>query len=219
MDSCLRIKSLLFLLVMMASCASQQATPSPRQKIHGRDSGDDLTRVPIYQARVPTHWIRQDPSSDDSIADTTKPLCTFLIQDDGQQVRITVHNFPFTQASSRVPPQAQIARWERQFNTIDRTRVTTTPFASAGFYGFCFMCTGKQGSQPTTVIAWSMQLAPEHEASLAVHTQLNPLPHFKQMRADYTIKAVGPPDLISKHKKDITIFAQSFELIHEIPSA
>ncbi len=57
-----------------------------------------------------------------------------------------------------------------------------------------------------------MQLAPAYERQLSLARQ----PHDNLKRADYTIKSVGPPDLMHKHRADILAFAQSFEMIDEL---
>ena len=41
---------------------------------------------------------------------------------------------------------------------------------------------------------------------------------FREMRADVTIKAMGPKELMEANEEEITHFARSFELIEEIPS-
>jgi hypothetical protein len=63
-----------------------------------------------------------------------------------------------------------------------------------------------------------MQLAQEHHLSLEVEHEEFDDKTRRQMRSDFTIKAAGPPRLIEKHREAIIRFAQSFELIHEIPA-
>jgi len=43
-------------------------------------------------------------------------------------------------------------------------------------------------------------------------------PDCQNILADYTIKVLGPSDLVNEHKKAIDSFANSFELIEEIPA-
>jgi len=62
------------------------------------------------------------------------------------------------------------------------------------------------------MIAWSMELANEHERQL--HLSARKIDNYKL--ADYTIKVVGSPHLVDKHKNEIQKFAESFELIEEL---
>jgi len=187
------------------------------QEICGRDKGSSTERESIYRAKIPQNWIRRDPASDESIVDTTKALCEFVIAEETGQIRITIHNFPFNQMQDRIPPAAQIARWRRQFDSLDAATLRMTPQAYAGFVGMNFEGTGILKGQTNTVMGWSMQLAPEHYQSLSKSNSLSEQKQREQMRADFTIKAVGDPLLVAKHRDQIEKFARSFELIQEIP--
>lgn len=192
------------LLILLVGCSSAPHTDlsgSHWQEICGRD------HVPIYHARVADKWLRKDPLPEQSIADTTLALCEFFITGlDKEQIRITVHNFPVEDAQQRIPPEAQVGRWKRQYS--DLTEAIVFPQAHGGFTGLYLQAEGVLANRPTTTLGWAMQ------AGVDQYTALSSNP---QMRAEYTIKAVGPPSLMEKHKTAIIAFASSFELIQEIP--
>lgn len=186
------------------------------QAIAGRDEGEG--RQSIYRVKAPISWIRHDPLPTDTLVDTTKALCEFIIMENSDTLRIAIHNFPSMQITDRIPPQAQIARWQRQFESLDKTRSTITPQSFSGYSGLLFYGEGKVQGKETAVLAWSLQLAPEHYRNLQQAVSPKTALLFKQIRSDITIKAVGPTELMHKHKQTITNFARTFELIKEIPS-
>jgi hypothetical protein len=206
----------IIILFGLTSChpSPPSKTSSSWQLINGRDDGQSSERCAIYRALVPLNWVRQDPLSTESIADTTKSICEFYIQEDGQTIRLTIHTFPFMQSNQRIPPQAQIARWQRQFEEIDRLATQVHPDSHGGFSGLYFEGQGLLQGQPVKVIGWSMQLASVYVRQL---NQEGSFPNSCQL-ADYTIKASGPPSLMDQHRAAILAFADSFELIDELPT-
>ncbi len=201
------------------SCSEHQDDQSAAiawQEITGRDSGSPTKRTPIYRVKVPLSWSRQNPSPLESLEDTTKALCKFKITDTDQNITIAIHNFPSENLNARIPPSAQIARWKQQFESLEPCSAVLNPQAYGGFSGIFFEGTGMLDGKRTTIFGWAMQLAPEHYQNLLSQTQNEDL-HAKQQQADYTIKAVGPEKLMSKHKQTIFAFANSFELIEELP--
>ncbi len=86
------------------------------QHIQGRDDGSSLHRDPIYRARVPTTWRRIDPNPAQSNADTTTSIGEFIIDDSDGPLRIAIHNFPADDLNERIPPMAQISRWQNQLS-------------------------------------------------------------------------------------------------------
>ena len=76
-----------------------------------------------------------------------------------------------------------------------------------------------QGKQ-VRVLAWGMSLSPEHDHILrSVQIELpEKVDYLSDLRADYTIKAIGNTEEIDTHRKAILAFARSFELIEEIPN-
>jgi len=63
-----------------------------------------------------------------------------------------------------------------------------------------------------------MLIAPEHYQQLQTKEPPDIAYRMRQMRSDFTIKAVGWRDALEKHKDEIVMFANSFELIEEIPT-
>lgn len=211
----------IFLAILLILCGCQNETPpsaatSQWQEIHGRDEGDGI-RQPIYRVKTPKGWIRHDPLTDESIFDTTKSLCEFIIFEDPESiVRISLHNFPTEDLEQRIPPQAQIARWKQQFETLYTPNVI--PQAFAGYAGLLFTGFGTIKGQEVMVMGWAMQLDERHYRSLSNPANQEEAIRWRQMRGDFTIKAVGPKNLLEKHHEDLILFARSFELLEEIPS-
>lgn len=200
---------MLLLLVFLTGCSQQETPQATWQTFEARDQGEPLDRAPLYRAKVPAEWIRKDPTQDESIADTMKPISEFLIDGD---VRLTIHTFPIT--DQRIPPQAQINRWKSQFNLLDPLMTSTTPQFHDGFIGLFFEAEGQIQGKDTMMLGWSMNLANEYETKL--RSSSHPLDLKK--RADYTIKVVGPSLKVAKSRKAILLFANSFELIDELPA-
>lgn len=199
---------LYFLLIaaIVTSCQSEPDTENRAfswQEICGREG-----HSPIYRVKVPEGWKRRDPQG--SLADTMKPICEFLIDD---AIRITIHNFPSERIEERISPQAQVMRWKKQFDVLDPLHTSVGGQSFSGFSGLCFKGRGQMEGKPLQMLGWSMQIAPEHYLILS-----EPSIKCRQMRADFTIKALGPKSLMQKHENEILQFAQSFELIEEIPS-
>lgn len=212
-----------FVLLLLVACGSQVVEDLPAwQEIAGRDEADVTGRIirrPVYRARVPDDWRRVDPEPSVSIFDSKLSLVEFFIDDPEGELRITVHNFPSENAQQRIPAEAQLMRWKRQLGAQDPSASRVTPQAHGGFAGLYLQATGTMDGQATTFLAWSMLLDMEH------YRVLSSLPggaeeqrFFKQMRADYTIKASGPPQVVERHRPAIEAFARSFELIEAIPS-
>ena len=205
----------LFTLMALTGCTTTSPLPISWQSFTGRDNGLSLNRPLLYRACVPAQWIRHDPPLTESIADTMRAICEFYIHDRDQSIRITLHTFPILQETMRIPPHAQIQRWKGQFEELDVLTVNTLPEAQGGFSGLFFEGEGKMQGKEMYVMGWSMQLAPLYERQLAQGK--HPLDQSK--RADYTIKASGPPSLMRQYRADILSFAHSFELIDELPTS
>ena len=162
--------------------------------------GACAVRRPTYRAKVPSGWKRVEPEG--TIEDTTLPNVTFLI---GEEIHLYVHTFPTQSLEERIPPQAQITRWVRQ---IGEQPHQVTPIGHGGFAGLQL--------ESADVLARSLQLDLEHYQTLSfLASTKEEEEYYKQMRADYTIKVVGPYE---KHREEIDLFANSFELIQELPA-
>jgi hypothetical protein len=192
------------------------ADESPWLLISSRDEGDPAERFALFRAKVPANWHCRLPIADESLRDSTRPNAELTIGDGRQLLVITVHSFPYEKIDQRIPPAAQVQRWQRQFEQIDCQEMTITPCARGGFVGLKLEAYGSLKGLPTGVIAWSMQLAAPHY--LAIHAREQNLQRRRQRSSDYTIKAIGPPDTLQHHRLEIEAFAASFEFIEEIPS-
>lgn len=219
-----RLKRLFALLLLVASGSCQETdSKEPWYQITGRDeklSAVEFKRQVIYQARVPKTWLVLVPEEALSLSDTTLANCTFQIDHGKEFVKITVHSFPSSAIEERIPPAAQIGRWLRQFEEIDPSAISIVPEARAGFAGYHLEACGRHQNnlkEQTLMLAWAMQLDPSHYHALNLSN--NTEEHLRQLRADYTIKAVGPKELVEQSRDEILTFARSFELIDEIPSA
>lgn len=203
------MKLLIIRILCLLSLFSLQGCQSPSEdSITEYSVINDRTHRPLYHAIISQDWLKEDPSPQASLEDTMKPICTLQIED----IKITVHNFPSSAIEQRIPPQAQIQRWKKQFSPLDEESVTITPVGHSGFLGAQFEASGLIDGKETATLAWIMQLAPEHYYSISSR-----FPQDTQRKADWTIKAVGPKESLEKHKQSLLLFAQSFELIDEIP--
>lgn len=149
----------------------------------------------IYQADVPFHWERLDPTGD--LTDTKMPICSYKIGED----TLTLHNFPYSNIEERIPPEAQIKRWQAQIPNGD---YDITPFSNGGFGGFRLEATDEKKG----MIAYTMQLTP-------VIFRFFPVNEL-DLKADYTIKLTGSPESIERNRRDVDAFALSFEYITPI---
>lgn len=215
----------LFFSLIFSLIGCERTTPltekSRWEEIFGRDEGPltgKLDRSPIYRAKVPVSWKKILPSQEYSIYDTTLPLCEFVIGDKESCVTLVIHNFPCDNISQRIPPQAQITRWKKQFETFDASSSHLLPQAYGGFAGLFLEGRGIYKGAPKAIMGWAMQLAKEHFHQLQKRTISAERKLSRQMCADYTIKAVGTPESILKYREDIVTFARSFELVQEIPA-
>lgn len=213
---------LIFVCVCFYSCEKESDhNASHWQEISGRDAFPQtpyIQRYPVYRAKIPSSWKREDLPSGVSLSDTTKPLCTFLIDDINGQLKITVHNFPSDSLEERILPEAQIQRWKGQFESLHAASINVIPQAYGGFSGYFFEGRGILKGEETMMMGWSMQLGQEQYQALQLNGSEEEKRFFKQMRADYTLKVTGKPEIMEKHQQDIVRFARSFELIQAIPS-
>lgn len=188
-------------LFLLISCNSPNEKHFHFQEFEGR-----LKTVPIYRAEVPLDWKSIPLENDHYLNDTMLPIAVFMI--DG--IRLTVHNFPSDSLEQRISPYAQVARWEKQFSSLDSSS-DTTPVAWGGFSGLLFEASGAINKNPTTMLAVAMQLPSEYYQTFK-ENEVN-----RQKRADYTIKVLGSPEKVQANREELLAFIESFELIDEIP--
>lgn len=208
----------LFLTLVFVACNEGPSTQfqQPMQEIKGRDYNGK--RFLVYRARVPLDWIRKDSLAEESLTDTKKSIVEYYIMHNSDFIRIAIHNFPSDTLEERIPPMVQIARWERQFDHLLPEESSNQPQAFNGYSGLKFKGTGTLDQKDTMMLGWVLQIGKEHYPMLthAKNPENNDL--YREMRADVTIKAVGPKELMEEHEEEINQFTRSFELIKEIPS-
>jgi hypothetical protein len=210
--------------LLLIGCKPTIPTPEAQdtiwEEIKGRNT-DNPKREAIYRVKVPQEWIRQDPLPEESLLDTTKPLAEFIIKDEEGLIRIAIHNFPIDNPQQRIPPMAQVTRWQQQFSELDPTLSSTAAVAFNGYAGLLFTGVGHlkgQNEDKIKVIAFAMQLPMEHFNALLHPKDKSLKSTARQMRSDVTIKASGSNSVMEKHQEEIISFAKSLELIEEIPS-
>lgn len=198
---------LFFLLLFVSSCSTHK-TPKNRVAtlIHGRN----LNLPPVYRVKLPYGWKEIPLSPHIDRSDTTQPIATFEIAEENGTIHIVIHNFP---TETQVPVKLQAERWQRQFDLSHSLFISSLPQAFSGYVGLLFEGSGEVKGRPLKVMAWALNLGEEHYQMLSHHlTALN-----YESRAQVTIKASGPERLMKKHKKSISAFAKSFELVEPIP--
>lgn len=198
------------LLLVFSGCRSHPPQPGYREvEIEGR-----LQNAPLYRAKMPLGW-ELKPKNSNSRIDTTQALAEFILHQREESIRLTFHNFPVGRRDQEIPPSAQIARWKGQFSYLDLNRSHISFESFAGFVGYLFegsgVLTETLDDKGESVLGWAMELAQEHKQ----HIQEAP---FQEMRASFTIKAVGPTHLMDKERASVMKFARSFELIEALPS-
>lgn len=202
----------LILSIVMGSC-NAPAAPTNTITHHIKDR----EHRPLYRIKYDPTWIVRDPLQDEDLSDTTKALCEFIIPDAEGVIRINFHSFPSEAIDQRIPPTAQVARWQRQFEELSPHDSYTLPQSFSGYAGLLFCGAGTMQGKPMKMMAWSLQLGPTHYRSLLYPSSHQENQLYRQMRADITIKAIGPTALVEKHADAILAFARTFELIEEIP--
>ena len=211
----------LFCLSQLFGCSSDSPSnfkeTTLTQEIKGRDY--EGVRFSVYRARIQENWIRHDPLENESLLDTKKPLCEFIIKEEGGVIKIAIHNFPVDNLENKIPPRAQVARWQRQFESIIPESVLITPQVFNGYSGLLFKGEGVINKTPLQVVAWALQISPRHFKTLLLADDVEKENLYKEMRADVTLKASGPIELMDKYYDRLVHFAHSFELIEEIPSS
>ncbi|MBS4168585.1 hypothetical protein [Parachlamydia sp. AcF125] len=214
------LSRLIFILLcfFMEGCNTAPSSPPwLAQEINGREEGTPPARFPVYQAKVPPSWIRKDPLFSQSLQDSTLPICEFFIRKDAEEIRIAIHSFPAETLDRRIAPMAQIVRWKKQFEQLNPLQQHTQSQSWGGFVGLYFEGSGLMKGQQVKMLGWSMQLAREHFLTIQQKDLLSSESYFRQAVGDYTIKALGPKELVEQHQEEIEAFAHSFELIRELP--
>lgn len=203
----------LLLLGLLTACSepSDLQTPMVLYQIAGRDEGESpYDRPVIYRIRVPEGWQHRPAPDESSIFDSRLPLAEFVIE---EELIVSIHNFPISSGRSTIPPEAQVARWKRQFDRLEVEATEVFPESFGGFVGLLLEAQGEIGGERKAFLAWAMRLAGEHASALS-SVEGN---KGCQMRGDYTLKVSGPQLLLDKYRDQLIAVAHTFELIEEIP--
>ena len=206
------------------SCKNQSNSKSTLTTIgiSGRESSIlSKEQTTIYEIDVPFNWICIEPSIGNTLLDTKKPIYELVIEneegDDEEDIHITIHNFPNHSIEERIPPNAQINRWKQQFTILEEANTQISKQSFGGFKGLKFQGVGKIKEEDKMMIGWIMQLPHEHYYALGFPEKNRS--QLYNLCADYTIKVIGPPEMIMKHQKSIEKAVQTFRLYKEIPKA
>lgn len=208
--------TLIFLsLLIIVSCNPSPPLPPRKWRlISGRIEDSSVKKPLLYRAYLPSRWIQVELNREVSIMDTTQPVAEFFLEENERKIRLTFHTFPIHEDFQRIPPEAQIARWKQQFDELDPLSILISPVSHGGFHGLAFEGQGVLKEEPAAVMGWSMLLADIYARQLKESFSLAD----QTKRADYTIKATGDPDMVRRYRTEIANFAQSFELIEELPA-
>lgn len=207
------------LLLILAGCTANDTETQSRtytEQIRGR--GAEGKRPLLYRVKIPKNWVKREPLPEADLSDTTLSIVDFFIVEEDGTIRIALHNFPSRSIEQRIPPAAQVARWQKQITDIDPAAIVIQPISFSGYKGLHFEGAGRKEDSSTMVLGWSLQLADVHYRALTPSSDQPDTNETRERRADVTIKATGPKKLVERHKEEISAFAQSFELIEEIPS-
>ncbi len=170
----------------------------------------------LYRFMPPENWKRVD-SGEPAAADSREPIAHYQLQLDGEQVDLTIHNFPIDTLDERIPPEAQIARWKQQIDEMNLSTVQVKPQAFGGFVGLLLQAEGIKQRKPLAMMAWTMQLAPQFYTALELLDTPEKHSFTRQLHADFTIKIVGSPSLLAREKEKIERSARTFALLDELP--
>lgn len=197
------------LLFVINSCEKSNPEEPSYVFIYDRSKNTTHERQALYRIVLPNGWLAKNTTQ--PVTDTKFPLIELVYEENGETILLTIHNFPYQNASERIPPQAQINRWKKQFNSLDVAVIK--PQAFAGFVGQLFWGEGEIKGTNAAMYAWAMQLAQEHEKTLAADKCLSQT----EIRSDITLKATGPKTLMNEQQDTIFKLVRSFEYINALP--
>lgn len=215
----IRHLALYSLVLLLSACDNTTDTNTYTQQliVSGRNESDSLERPDVYTAEIPLSWRVNPPNPNESLTDTMKPIYEITINDEQEHIEITIHNFPVAELGKRIPPEAQAARWRQQLGGDAAQHISVENQAFGGFSGLRFEGEGALSGKERKVIGWTMQMSPEHFYALSQEHEGLSEKERLQMSASYTIKVVGPPEVVQKNIQAINKFARTFRLINPIP--
>lgn len=202
-----RIVLYFLLLIFCISCENSNVSTFKTISIPGRNGQF------IYEIDFPDHWEYAFTDSN-LINDTRESLCDLFFEEENEKVIFSIHNFPCSSLHERIPPKAQVNRWNNQLKETQEIKKQEILESFGGFCGIKFQGVGNLNHEAKKMIAWAMQLPEEFYHSLNFSNFSED--ELMQMRADFTIKVTGPESLIDKHQATLEKVAHSFRLIQDI---
>lgn len=170
--------------------------------------------APIWRVRRPSDWIAIERTGPED--DTTLPVQEWTIGEGDDLIRVQIHSFPATTLEARIPPMAQIARWQRQFSPSPPPDIELTRQAFSGYAGYLMDGRGTMKGSSVRTLAFAMSLPERSYAALSL-LKGKKSDEIAEMQSDITIKVVGREEAVDQREKEIRSFARSFELIDPIP--
>ncbi|CRX39241.1 hypothetical protein [Estrella lausannensis] len=199
------------LLAFFSGCSSEEQDDAVVQEIVGR-SGD--LDAPIWRVRRPSNWEEVKRTGPEH--DTTLPVQEWTIGEGDDLIRVQIHSFPAETLEARIPPMAQITRWQKQFQSSPPPDLELTRQAFSGYSGYLLDGRGTIKGSSVRVLGFAMSLPERSYAALSA-LKGKKSSEIAEMRGDITIKVVGKEEAIDKRENEIRSFARSFELIDPIP--
>lgn len=205
------VSLLLLLLSLLPGCSTEEKEDILVQEVVGREGRMD---APIWRVRRPSDWTVVERTGPEH--DTTLPVQEWTIGEGDDLIRVQIHSFPAVTLESRIPPMAQIARWQRQFSTAPPPDIELTRQAFSGYAGYLMDGRGKVKGSRVRVLGFAMSLPERSYAALSA-LKGKKSSEVAEMQSDITIKVVGREEAVDQREKEIRSFARSFELIDPIP--
>ena len=199
-----------FITLLFIGCSgSEESEAFVEETINGR-----IVEEPIWRVRRPSHW--QKVSRHGSVADTTLPVQEWIIGQGEDPVTVQLHSFPSSSPEGRIPPMAQITRWQKQFSPHPVPEIELTNQAFSGYVGYLLDGRGEMKGKEVRVLAWAMSL-PERSYHVLSKDAGKQRDLVIEKQSDLTIKAVGREEDVDRHEPEIRSFSRSLELIEPIP--
>lgn len=202
---------LLLFLFLLLGCSSDEREDIVIQEVVGREG---RFNAPTWRVRRPSYWIAIERTGPEH--DTTLPVQEWAIGEGDELIRVQIHSFPAVTLKARIPPMAQITRWQRQFSPLPPPDIELTRQAFSGYAGYLMDGRGTMKGSKVRSLAFAMSLPERSYAALSA-LKGKKSSEITEMQSDITIKVIGSEEAVDQKEKEIRSFARSFELIDPIP--
>lgn len=203
--------SLLLFFIILQGCSSDEREEVAVEEIIGREGRSD---APVWRVRRPVEW--RSLKRDGPQPDTTLAIQEWIIGEGEDAITVQIHSFPADSPERRIPPMAQITRWQKQFSHAPRPEIELVRQAFSGYAGYLMDGRGVLKGEHVRVLGFAMSL-PERSFAALSTLKGKTASEAAEMRSDITIKVVGREEAVDKREREIRTFARSFELIEPIP--